>query len=245
MKTFLTAEWRKLVMANYVVQPEILKPYLPDGTELDFFHGQCYVSLVGFNFVNTRVGGIAIPFHRDFEEVNLRFYVRYLHNKQWRRGVVFIKEIVPRFAITFVANSLYGEKYETMQMGHVWVQDEKSLTIKYLWKKNNWNSISVTASLTASALESGTEAEFITEHFWGYTRVKINVTSEYEVVHPSWNLYPVNGHEIQVNFEEIYGDHFAFLSRENPSSVFLAEGSEIEVKAGRKISIPEIHKTII
>lgn len=135
MKTFLTAEWRKLVMANYVVGPEILKPYLPDGTELDFFQNHCYVSLVGFNFVNTRVRGIAIPFHRNFEEVNLRFYVRHLHNNEWKRGVVFIKEIVPRFAITFVVNSIYGEKYETMEMGHVWARDDNSLTVKYLWKK--------------------------------------------------------------------------------------------------------------
>jgi uncharacterized protein len=235
MKTFLTAEWRKLVMANYLVQPEILKSYLPDGTELDFFQGRCYISLVGFNFVNTRIGNIAIPFHRDFEEVNLRFYVRSRHKKELKRGVVFIKEIVPKFAITWVANSLYGEKYETMQMGHVWAQDEKSLSVKYLWKKNNWNSVEVNSSLNAFPLVAGTEAEFMTEHFWGYTRLKTNVTSEYEVVHPSWNLYPVNEYKIEVNFEEIYGENFGFLSRENPYSVFLAEGSEIEVKAGQTI----------
>jgi uncharacterized protein YqjF (DUF2071 family) len=36
------------------------------------------VSLVGFLFQNTRLRSIPIPFHRIFEEVNLRFYVRHI-----------------------------------------------------------------------------------------------------------------------------------------------------------------------
>jgi len=32
---FLTAEWRKLAFANYPVDPAVLQPCLPFGTELD------------------------------------------------------------------------------------------------------------------------------------------------------------------------------------------------------------------
>src|SRR6185503_10721641 len=110
------AGWRKLVMANYAVDPSALAPYLPYKTEIDLWQGTCYVSLVGFMFVDTAVMGVKIPFHVNFEEVNLRFYVRYRDQGEWKRGVVFIKEIVPRAALAFVANTLYNENYETMPM---------------------------------------------------------------------------------------------------------------------------------
>ena len=86
--SFLKAEWRKLILANYKVEPELLKPYLPYGTELDLWQDSCYLSLVGFMFVNTKIKGVKIPFHVNFEEVNLRFYVKRYDNGEWKRGVV-------------------------------------------------------------------------------------------------------------------------------------------------------------
>lgn len=109
MMNFLTAEWRKLAIINYEVNPEILEKYLPNGVELDFWDGKCLTSLVGFMFLNTQLLGISVPFHRNFEEVNLRFYVKKWENKQWKRGVVFIKEIVPKKALSIIANTFYKE----------------------------------------------------------------------------------------------------------------------------------------
>ena len=102
---FLTAEWRKLAIINYEVNPEILEKYLPNGVELDFWDGKCLISVVGFMFLNTQLLGISVPFHRNFEEVNLRFYVKKWENQQWKRGVVFIKEIVPKKALSIIANT--------------------------------------------------------------------------------------------------------------------------------------------
>jgi uncharacterized protein len=234
-KTFLSAEWRKLAMANYAVDRDVLKKYLPYKTELDIWNDTCYVSLVGFMFLNTRLRGIRIPFHTNFEEVNLRFYVRYRDANEWKRGVVFIKEIVPRPALTFVANTIYGEKYETMQMDHAWLTHENSLTVEYKWKKNDWNTFQVKADNQASDLAAGSEEEFITEHFWGYTSIHKNKTSEYGVEHPRWKIYNVKEHSVQVDFENVYGKDFRFLLNDKPKSVFLAEGSEILVKAGAAI----------
>jgi uncharacterized protein YqjF (DUF2071 family) len=121
--SFLQAEWRKLAMANYIVDPGLLSKYLPYKTEIDLHHGACYVSLVGFMFLNTRLKGCKIPFHINFQEVNLRFYVHYEDNGEWKRGVVFIKEIVPRHALTLVANTMYNENYETMRMTHFWERE--------------------------------------------------------------------------------------------------------------------------
>ncbi|RYJ42706.1 YqjF family protein [Flavobacterium beibuense] len=233
--TFLNAQWRKLVMMNYAVDPKILEPYVPFNTELDYFNDTCYISLVGFMFVDTKVLNLKIPFHINFEEINLRFYVKYGNTEDYKRGVVFIKEIVPRPALTFVANMLYNENYETLPTRHSWIERDDSLMVEYGWKKDGWNSIRVTADKEATDIKEGSEEEFITEHFWGYTKVNDNVTSEYEVVHPRWQVYPVKDYEINVDFKNVYGPQFDFLKALKPVSVFLAEGSDIVVRKGKKL----------
>ncbi len=232
---FLTAEWRKLAIANYAIDPELLKPFLPHRTETDLWKGTCYISLVGFMFVNTRLLGIRIPFHTDFEEINLRFYVRFKENNTWKRGVVFIKEIVPKPALTFVANTVYKENYETLPTHHLWQQTKEQLTVEYQWRKQVWLSLKVIADPIPVEIAEGSEEEFITEHYWGYARVNNTVTSEYEVVHPRWMVYPVQQYAINVDFGAVYGTSFSFLQSLSPQSVFLAEGSEIQVKAGKRI----------
>jgi uncharacterized protein len=234
--TFLKAEWRKLVMANYAIDPKVLLPYLPKGTELDLWNGRCYVSLIGFMFLNTKLKGIKIPFHSNFEEVNLRFYVRHKAGDEWRRGAVFIKEIVPLPTISIVANTIYGEHYETMKMQHSWDITSDKMVINYQWKKNHkWNSIEITTDTNKIKIDEGSEEEFITEHYWGYTKLSDNKTSEYGVEHPRWYVYKTLDYKIDCNFESIYGSEFTFLNKEKPISVFLAEGSDIEVKDGRKL----------
>lgn len=226
---FLNAEWRKLVMANYVVDPALLSPFLPATTELDLFEGKCFVSLVGFMFLDTNVLGMRIPFHQNFEEVNLRFYVRHNSNGEWRRGVVFIKEIVPKAAITIVANTLYGEHYQTLKMNHEWHSGETEISVSYRWKLGKWHSIAVKAQPRAVAIDVGSEEEFITEHYWGYTRINSTKTSEYEVQHPRWEVYPVINHTINTGFRTVYGPEFEILDSMKPHSVFLAEGSPVQV----------------
>ncbi len=118
MTRFLTAEWRHLAMLNYQVDPEVLRERLPRGIELDDHAGRHFVSVVGFLFLHTKVRGIPIPFHRDFEEVNLRCYVRREEQGELRRGVVFVKEFVPRRAIAWVARTVYNENYLALPMRH-------------------------------------------------------------------------------------------------------------------------------
>ncbi|MBE5319488.1 DUF2071 domain-containing protein [Pedobacter sp. MR2016-19] len=233
-KVFLTAEWRKLALAQYAVDKEILSKYLPPHTILDDWQGKYYVSLVGFMFVDVKLRGFNIPFHTNFEEVNLRFYVKFKDGGIWKRGVVFIKEFVPKPAITFVANALYKENYQTLAMKHLWVEQKDQLEVAYSWKNRNWNSFAVTATSKAEDILAGSEEEFITEHYWGYTKIAENKTSEYGVEHPRWQAYPIKDYKINVDFGINYGDDFAFLNSAIPDSVILAEGSEIRVLKGKK-----------
>lgn len=232
--TFLTADWRKLAMINYEIDPAILAPFGPHKTELDFYNGKCFVSLIGFRFLETKIKGFKIPFHINFTEVNLRFYVRYQDGDIWKRGTVFIKEMVPKYTLTFVANTVYGEHYETLPMKHLWLNDGDSQTIAYKSKnKSYWNSISVKTDNKLHPIVEGSEEEFISEHYWGYTKIKNNKTSEYAVEHPRWEVYETKDVAIDVNFKDNYGAAFAFLQNQKPSSVFVAEGSIMEVKTGK------------
>ncbi len=234
---FLTAEWRKLALANYIVDPEILLPYLPYKTELDTWNGNHYLTLVGFRFINTRIKGVPVPFHRHFEEVNLRFYVRHKSNSGWKRGVTFIREIVPRRALTFVANSIFREKYITMPMKHHLELKDDSLLVSYFWKQNQkWNTFSLTADPSRSEILAGSEEDFITEHYWGYTPINESLCSEYGVEHPRWEHYKIKEYKIDVDFSEVYGSGFNFLTTQTPASVILAEGSEIVVRSSRRIT---------
>ncbi|KIO77257.1 hypothetical protein TH53_10435 [Pedobacter lusitanus] len=234
--SFLTAEWRKLAIANYAIDQEILRPYLPAGTELDIWNDTCYVSLIGFLFKNTKLLGFSVPFHANFEEVNLRFYVKYKDGDTIKRGVVFIKEIVPKFALSVVANTVYHEHYEAMPMTHRWSETETEREVEYSWRcKNEWQTFSVKANKALSEILPGSEAEFITGHYWGYTRCNDTQTNEYEVKHPKWAQYKVKDFKIAVDFAHTYGAEFDCLNRQQPVSVMLAEGSDISVEGKKGI----------
>jgi uncharacterized protein YqjF (DUF2071 family) len=227
--SFLKAEWRKLIMVNYLVDPNVLKPYLPAHTELDLFQGKCFVSFVGFLFKNTKVKGIRFPFHVNFEEINLRFYVTHNVTSGTKRGVVFIKEIVPKPIISFVANHFYKEHYETLKMDYSWVKNTEDQEITYGCFQKKWHKISVKAQNELLEIPKNSETEFITEHYWGYSQHKKN-TVEYEVRHPRWQQYKVIETNIDVDFELLYGPNFSFLNHTPIHSVILAEGSEISIE---------------
>lgn len=236
--TFLTAEWRKLIFANYTLNRQVLEPLVPYGTELDEFEGNCYGSLVGFYFQRVKLlGQLAIPLHTEFEEFNLRFYVRRKTQTGWKRGVVFVKEVVPKRAITLVARALYGEPYQTHPMRHTWQLDPQAQHIAYEWKVGTrWNHIRVQADRDGHGLVAQSEEAFITEHYWGYTRRGAGRTSEYEVVHPPWVIYRVHAYEVDCDVLTLYGPEFAPFFAGPPHSVFLAEGSAIAIKSGASIS---------
>ena len=236
---FLTAEWRKLAIINYEIDPKILEKYLPTGTELDFYDGKCLVSLVGFMFINTKLLGLSIPFYKNFEEVNLRFYVKKKEGDEWKRGVVFIKEIVSKKALSLIANTFYKEHYETLPMKHEISAKENELKVNYQWKSKNWNSIDIIAENFQKKMQSDIEFEFITEHYFGYTKDG-NKTTEYAVLHPKWNYYEVKNAQIKVDFKENYGQDFEILNTTEPYSIMLAEGSEVEVHTALHLQ----HKTI-
>ena len=223
-------------MINYAIDPEILKSRVPAGTELDTWNGTTYASLVGFNFLKTRVKGISIPFHTNFEEINLRFYVRRNDDGIWKRGVVFVKEIVPKPAIALIARVLYNENYEAMPTRHS-IDEKNGLYARYEWKfKNRWNSIEVTSRGDSESLEEGSENQFIAEHFWGYSAQRNGSTKEYRVDHPSWRIWKASSYTVDVDVAGLYGDEFTRALEKDPISAFIADGSGVTVSDGKLLN---------
>jgi uncharacterized protein len=231
MTTFLQAKWENIIMANYVVDANLLAPFLPKGVVLDLYSDTAYVSLVGFMFSNTRLFHVPIPWLGTFEEVNLRFYVVRKDGDTPKRGVVFINETVPYKPVAWLANKLYKEHYTAVDTRHTWQMTGDSKQIEYQWLVDKqWNSISVEASIANNPMLSGSFEAFIFEHYYGYTKINEASTDEYRINHPSWNVNTVHNYHINCQFAQMYGKAFAFLDSAKPHSVFIAEGSPITVE---------------
>lgn len=239
-RVFLSAEWRTLVMLNYEVAPDVLEPFLPAGLELDEWQGRTLMSMVGFQFLRTRLLGCAIPFHGDFPEVNLRFYVRRKCGGEWRRGVVFVKEIVPRRAIAAVARFLYGERYVRCPMRHsVAMGPDESGRAEYGWfSHGRWQTLGASFSGSAQPIAPNSEAEFIFEHYWGYARQRSGTTMEYEVRHPRWRAWEAQDVTFDCDAAGQFGPSFAPALSAAPVSAFVAEGSAVEVLWGAACPLP-------
>ena len=244
-RAFLTAEWRYLAMLNYEIAPAVLRAFVPAGTELDTWAGRTLVSVVGFRFLNTRVLGIPVPLHRNFDEVNLRFYVRRAGPEGWRRAVVFVRELVPRSAIAWIARLAYNEPYRAVPMRHTVAMaaahDGGGGTVQYEWRhRGQWHRLATANSGPPALPQLGSEAEFITEHYWGYTAQRDGGAKEYRVAHPQWAVWTVARASLDCDAAALYGAPFAEALSGPPCSAFVATGSEVSVSRGRRL--PEAAK---
>ncbi|HLE57451.1 MAG TPA: DUF2071 domain-containing protein [Rhodothermia bacterium] len=236
---FLTAEWRYLALLNYRVDPKLLTDYVPAGTELDDWQGHAYVSLVGFHFRNARIFGIPVPLHQAFEEVNLRLYIRRRVGDELRRGVRFIKEIVPAAAVTTMARLTYNEPYETREMRHRIESPHgpSPIMAEYSWsQKHGWSRLMVTGAGTAEFPLPGSEEEFITDRPWGYGTQRDGRTIEYRVEHPKWRVWQAESHLLESDPTELYGTALGKVLERPPTSVFLADGSAIKVHLPNRVA---------
>ncbi len=238
-KVFLSADWRHLAMLNYEIEPAALRSMVPPGTELDSWEGTTFVSLVGFRFLDTRVLGIPIPFHRDFDEVNLRFYVRHRGPEGWRRGVVFVKEIVPRLAIATLARWLYNEPYVALPMrSEVRLPPQQPPhRVEYGWRAaGSWCRLGAAIAGAPALPRAGSQEEFITEHYWGYTAQRLSGAVEYRVEHPQWRVWCATESWFVGEVAALYGARFVEALSRSPASAFVADGSRVAVRFPKRIS---------
>lgn len=236
--TFLTADWRYLAMLNYEVDPAILAPRLPSGTELDDYKGRHFISMVGFLFLDTHVLSLPAFFHQNFEEVNLRFYARRDVGGERRGGVVFLREMVPRPLVAEMAKLTYNEPYRTEPMQHTILETSGELqSVEYQFGgPSEVCRITLHVESALGALARGSEEEFLSHREWGYTRQRDGGTIEYRVEHPRWNIWPNARWEIDGPLREFYDEPFATILLGGPTSAFIADGSHVSVHLPERIA---------
>jgi uncharacterized protein len=236
---FLTARWEDLVLLNYSCPSELVERLVPRGTVLDLWKGEALISLVGFLFRDTRILGVRIPFHETFEEVNLRFYVRRaMASGETRRAVVFVRELVPRRAIAALARWLYNEPYRAVPMGHGSSLQGPTGGAAYSWSYRG-APFALSAEVSGAACQPapGSEAAFITEHYWGYTRQRNDDTLEYRVEHPAWPTWEATRSSVSGPLSSLYGSAFGDVLSKPPRSAFVAAGSAVSVHRGVRLGV--------
>lgn len=237
---FLTAQWSYLAMLNYEIDPALLLPLVPKGTELDTWNGTTFASMVGFLFLDTRVLGMAVPFHRDFEEIDLRFYVRCKAGDGWRRGIVFVTKIVPRLAIALAVRRLYNENYLALSTGNVILRSEVKPanieSVKYYWTfRGRTDFLAMETRGEPYHFTADSQEEFISQHYWGYSSQRDGGTIEYRVEHPAWRIWQAASCRFDCDVDSLYGKPFAKPLSKPPVSGFLAEGAPVTVYKGRRV----------
>jgi uncharacterized protein YqjF (DUF2071 family) len=240
-RTFLRAAWRNLVALSYEADPAALRPLVPKGLELDLHEGRAYVSLVGFVFTDSRALGVPVPFCQRFEEVNLRFYVRRRGAEGLRRGVVFVKELVPRWPITLGARWLFGEPYRTVPMRSRLETDETGNPrhdglLEYEWKSGGrWHRLSARAALPMAPVAQGSRDEFLLERHWGYT-ARRGGAIEYRVRRPGWLVCAAARPLLDADTHALYGPVFGAMLSTAPASALIADGSAVAVSHGARLA---------
>jgi uncharacterized protein len=233
---FLTAEWRDLLLLNFTVEPEALAPWVPRGVELADHNGTTLLSVVGFRFAKSRLLGIPVPFHRDFQQIDLRFYVNRKLGGTWRQGVVSIKELVPKWSIAWVARTTFGDRFETYHMrSRIAGGNGRPRTVEYWWyphERLNHLSAILTGSLRRP--EEGSVEAFVLDHTWGYLKDGAN-TREYRVEHSPWRVQSVSEPTLDCDVEKLYGEPFAKALAGQPHSAFYAEGSPVAVSRAERL----------
>ncbi len=234
-RPFLTARWVDLGIVTYAVDPSLVAPFMPPGLEPDVwpaFAGQALVSLVAFDFLDTRVKGIRIPGHVNFPEVNLRFYVRDPRTSD--QGVCFIRELVPRHAIAWVAKRIYNEPYQVATMrSRVEEVGEIRRIEHHFTVRGCQSSLIVSGSATRRIPPEGDLARFLTQKLFGFGRDHKGRTLRYRVDHPVWELHDRAVADVNVDFARVYGSAWRILNDARPVSVVLAKGSEVRVDPHR------------
>jgi uncharacterized protein YqjF (DUF2071 family) len=235
-RPFLTARWEHLAMLNWEVPESLVQPYLPAGVEVDRFDGKCLASLVGLRFFDTKVFGFHFPFHTNFTEINLRFYVRRKASDGVRRGVVFVRELVPRFWIALIARVFYNEQYRCVPIGDEIRESNGCMSAAYRWKSGGrWSEFAARSTSDLHEMSEGTREFFIAEHYVGYTRQRDGSTLEYTLTHPAWRIW--SSCEVDLSWDPAltYGPAWGSVLARKPDFAFIAEGSPVAVFPGVRI----------
>jgi len=231
-KKTITSNWGNIVSVNYIVNPKFLEKYVPYGTELDYYNGDCYISFMAFNYSQTKLYNISVPFHTTFEEMNLRIYIKKKTGpNQYQFGVAFPKLFFPKISLSLYARIIYKEDYSTQKMNYFVENMENNFLLKYGIKNHVWHNIEILAENKVSIPLIGSSDEYFNKHYWGYSKVNKSKSTEYELLRDEWQVHAIKDYNIEVDFKSLFGDEFDFMTNAKPASITLSNGSSVAIKS--------------
>jgi uncharacterized protein YqjF (DUF2071 family) len=157
-----------------------------------------------------------------FPEINLRFYIRH----EGVRGVCFIRELVPRPAITLVARGLYNEPYRTTRMSEELLPPAG---VRHRFGPGLRQRVEARANPEGAVPDPASAEYWLTHHDLGVGRNHRGALRRYRVEHEVWRVHEVGDLDVDVDFGAVYGPEWAHLTGAEPSHVTLAAGSPVRV----------------
>lgn len=237
MKLSISSEFRKVALLNYIVPPEVVEKYLPKYTKPDFYNGNCFISLVGFQVKKLKVSDVKVPLIKDFDEIDLQIYVKRFDGARWVKGVVIISRIFDQPGAATLTNTLFKTNYTSMPTTSEVNETEEGLEVKYSWQLNGKEqSFSVKSNNLAAPYDKDTEAAFILDRSLGFIKAGEEETFQYTINHASWHLYTVEEYAVDVDFSRQFDPVLNILNTMVPQSVILTEGSTVEIGENVEVS---------
>jgi len=222
----LTARWSNLVLLTYEVDPALVEPWLPGGVEADLVGGRALVSLIAFDFLDTRIRGRRIPGFVDFPEINFRTYVR----GGDRLGVVAIRELVPSPLAAAVGRLRFNEPFRAAPIESRTVSMGDELLVEHRWKwKDQGYFLRMTSDQTSVPAAAEAPAHHLLGRRWAYGRSRRGEPKVLRIEHPEWALRRVRTLDFDVDYAALYGPEWAVLNGKQPASTHLAVGSAVSI----------------
>lgn len=222
----LTARWSNLILLTYPVDEGLVRPWLPRDVEPDLVDGRAQVSLIAFDFVDTRVRGRRIPGFVDFPEINFRTYVR----QGDRRGVAVLRELVPSPLAAAIGRLRFNEPFRSAQMESRTASLGDELVVEHRWRwKDGRHFVRVTADQNSDAAPLEGPVHDLLGRRWAFGRTRRGDPMVLRVEHPAWALRRVRTLDFEVDFGALYGPEWAELNQRQPASTHLAVGSAVSI----------------
>jgi uncharacterized protein YqjF (DUF2071 family) len=189
----MTQTWHNLLFAHWPCPPEVLRPIIPEGVELDTFEGQAWVGIIAFRMTGIRLHGCPpMPLFNQFAEINVRTYVT-LDNKP---GVYFLSLDADNTPALAIARPWFHLAYRHSSIRFEMHDDSVSFESTRTEPGQPAAHFVGTYRPVAEAHKSvpGTLENWLTERYCFYSANRHGQLYCAEVHHEQWPLQPAQAH---------------------------------------------------
>lgn len=181
-RSFTLQSWRDVVFLHWRVDPDVVAPLLPPGTEPDLVDGTTWIGVVGLRMTDLRVGPVPYP---SFLELNIRLYSC---GTSGQRAVVFraMEASEPVFAAASRSSTRLPYTWAAMRFTHA--GRRIGFATRRRLPRPSGTGLRFEVEYDAAPHEpSATEAALTAR--WSLHQRWYGPTLRWPVTHPAWPLH--------------------------------------------------------